>query len=75
MTDVEVHIEDRGNTVLAGIAHFTRLRGRVTTTFTYAPSYLAHPKTIGVDPQLQLVSGSQYRPHLLGSFADAAPDR
>ncbi len=28
-----------------------------------------------MDPQLQLVSGSQYRPHLLGSFADAAPDR
>ncbi len=37
MTDVEVHIGDRGNTVLAGIAHFTRQRGRVTTTFTYAP--------------------------------------
>ncbi|MDO9063342.1 MAG: HipA domain-containing protein, partial [Microbacterium sp.] len=74
-TDIEVHVEDRGETVLAGTAHFTRNRRRVTTTFTYAPGYLARPGAASIDPNLQLVSGSQYEARLLGAFADSAPDR
>lgn len=75
MTDVEVHVEIRGETVLAGLAHFTRTRGRVSTTFTTAPAYLARPGAMSLDPQLELVSGAQYQARLPGAFMDAAPDR
>ncbi|NLF05250.1 MAG: type II toxin-antitoxin system HipA family toxin [Actinomycetales bacterium] len=75
MTEIEVHVEDRGEIVSAGSAYFTRTRGRVSTTFTYAQTYLARPDAQSIDPQLALVSGAQHRQGLFGSFADAAPDR
>ncbi|NLE97682.1 MAG: type II toxin-antitoxin system HipA family toxin, partial [Propionibacterium sp.] len=40
MTTVDVFLDDAGATRLAGVAHFTRNRGRVSTTFLYAPEYL-----------------------------------
>lgn len=75
MTDIEVHVDHRGKTVFAGTAHFTRHRARVTTTFTYTSTYLALPGALSLEPQLQLVSGAQYQPRMLGAFGDTAPDR
>lgn len=74
-TDIEVHVDVEGATLHAGIAHFTRNRGRVTTAFTYAPSYLATSGAPAIDPELPLVSGTQYVARLPGAFSDGAPDR
>ena len=75
MTDVEVHVNREGAPVLAGVAHFTRERQNVTTTFTYAASYLADGKNRPIDPGLPLFSGNQYVPRMPGAFGDSAPDR
>ncbi len=72
---MEVHVDDAGRTLLAGIAYFTRHRGAVSTTFTYDPEYLAHPRSLAIDPQLHLVSGAQHVQGLPGAFSDGAPDR
>lgn len=41
MTTVEVLVDETGRTRLVGQAHFTRTRGRISTTFLYEPGYLA----------------------------------
>ncbi|MGV8858275.1 type II toxin-antitoxin system HipA family toxin [Rhodoglobus sp.] len=75
MTDVEVHLNRDGVPVLAGVAHFTRERQSVTTTFAYEASYLADGKNRAIDPGLPLFSGNQYVPRMPGAFSDSAPDR
>ena len=75
MTDVEVHVNRDGQPILAGVAHFTRERQNVTTTFTYDSSYLADRKNRQIDPGLPLFSGNQYVATLPGAFGDSAPDR
>ncbi len=73
MTSVEVY-QDEALPRLVGEAHFTRSRGRLSTTFLYSPSYLAAGGR-NIDPALHLVAGAQHLPRLLPAFADAAPDR
>lgn len=75
MTDVVVHVSRRGEDVLAGTAHFTRERRGVTTTFTYASSYLSGNGNQPIDPALPLFSGNQYLSRVPGAFSDSAPDR
>lgn len=75
MTDVEVHVNRGGLSILAGVAHFTRERQNVTTTFTYESSYLADRKNRQIDPGLPLFSGNQYVAGMPGAFGDSAPDR
>ena len=77
MTDrLDIHIELDGQTVLVGTAHFTQRRGgEITTAFIYAPSYIAHPTAIRIDPNLSLVSGNQITTGLPGALQDTAPDR
>ncbi|GAA1212404.1 type II toxin-antitoxin system HipA family toxin [Rhodoglobus aureus] len=75
MTDVDVHVNRDGQPILAGVAHFTRERQNVTTTFTYESSYLADRKRRPLDPGLPLFSGNQYVARVPGAFADSAPDR
>ena len=74
MTTVDVFLDDAGATRLAGVAHFTRNRGRVSTTFLYAPEYLVGDG-MSIDPALPLVSGAQHQNGLVRAFADSAPDR
>ncbi|WP_245625684.1 HipA N-terminal domain-containing protein [Corynebacterium lowii] len=57
-----------------GEAHFTRSRGRVSTTFLYDANYLSQGGE-NIDPALRLVPGAQYHDGLLRSFADSTPDR
>ncbi|PRB12074.1 type II toxin-antitoxin system HipA family toxin [Microbacterium sp. MYb62] len=75
MTDVVVRVSRRGETIVAGTAHFTRERRTVTTTFTYDTAYLAAAGNLPIDPALPLFSGNQYLPRLPGAFGDSAPDR
>ena len=72
MTTVEVLVGDEATMV--GHAHFTRTRGRISTTFAYDAGYLARGGT-SIDPALPLVSGSQHQVGLVRAFADSAPDR
>jgi len=74
MTTLEVWTEQGGSARLVGQAHFTRMRGQVSTTFIYDAGYLANGG-INIDPGLQLTSGSQHQSGLLRAFADSAPDR
>lgn len=75
MTDVQVHVNRDGQPILAGVAHFTRGRQKVTTTFTYESDYLADRRNRQIDPGLPLFSGNQYVATLPGAFGDSAPDR
>lgn len=60
MTAVEVFLDRNGESVLVGRAHFTRMRGRISTTFLYDPDYLVNGGT-SIDPALPLVSGAQHQ--------------
>jgi serine/threonine-protein kinase HipA len=74
MTTVEVLIDEAERTRRVGQAHFTRTRGRVSTTFLYDPAYLSGDGT-SIDPALPLVSGAQHQGGLVRAFGDSAPDR
>lgn len=74
MTTVEVFVDRAGEPVLVGQAHFTRMRGQVSTTFFYDPGYLAGDGT-SIDPALPLVAGAQHQAGLVRAFADSTPDR
>lgn len=74
MTTVEVFMDRTGVPRLVGQAHFTRQRGRLSTTFLYDVAYLTGGGT-SIDPALPLVSGAQYQTGLVRAFADSAPDR
>lgn len=74
MTAVEVFVDRSGDPLLVGQAHFTRQRGRLSTTFLYDAGYLAGDGT-SIDPALPLVSGAQHQTGLVRAFADSAPDR
>lgn len=63
-----------GEETLVGQVHFTRQRQRISTTFLYAPEYLASGG-MNIDPSLMLVAGAQHQEGLLGAFGDTAPDR
>lgn len=73
-TTVEVVIGESDPPRLVGRAHFTRQRGRISTTFLYDDEYLAGDG-MSVDPALPLVSGAQHQNGLVRAFADSAPDR
>lgn len=74
MTTVEVFMDHPGAPRLVGQAHFTRQRGRISTTFLYDPAYLAGDGT-SIDPALPLASGAQHQSGMVRAFADSAPDR
>lgn len=75
MTQLQVHVEIRGESVRAGTAYFNRGPRGLSTSFSYERSYLADPRAYPLDPQLPLLSGSHTTSGLPGSFADCAPDR
>lgn len=64
MTTVEVLLDAAGVPSLVGQAHFTRERGRLSTTFLYDASYLAGQGT-SIDPALPLVAGAQHQTGLV----------
>lgn len=68
MTSVEVFVDRAGAPLLVGKAHFTRQRGRLSTTFLYDAGYLAGDGT-SIDPALPLVTGTQHQAGLVRAFA------
>lgn len=74
MTTVEVFVDEAGSPRPVGRAHFTRLRGVVSTTFDYDSTYLS-TGGMSIDPALPLVSGAQHQNGLIRAFSDSAPDR
>lgn len=70
-----VFVEIQGRTVQAGTAHVVRRRGRLSTTFTYHPEYVADPHSFPIDPAFTLSSGAYHVEGLPGAFQDCSPDR
>lgn len=75
-THLDVYLDLDGIQRTVGQAWFTQRRGGpVTTVFAYSPDYLATPKSLSIDPALELVSGNQHINGIPGAFQDSAPDR
>ena len=75
MTRFEVAVDIGGQTLAAGAA-FTHLRHRtLSSTFTYAESYLQDTGAYDLEPALPLRSGPLFHEGLPYSFRDASPDR
>jgi serine/threonine-protein kinase HipA len=75
-TQLDVYLDLDGIPQPVGQAWFTQRRGGpVTTVFAYSPDYLATPKSLSIDPALELVSGNQHINAMPGAFQDSAPDR
>lgn len=58
-------------------ASFAGSRALASSSFQYAPSYLAHPGRYALSPDLPLATGRLYTDETrsqFGAFADAAPD-
>lgn len=72
---VQVHVDLDGATTRAGTAFFHWKGGGVTSSFTYAPDWLANSRSFALDPELPLDSGSHHVDKLPGSFSDCSPDR
>ncbi|MER7244908.1 type II toxin-antitoxin system HipA family toxin [Kribbella sp. NPDC000426] len=64
-----------GESVEVGSAYFSRRRGTSSTSFQYAPSYLADKRAYPIEPALGLFSGPQQADGFPGAFADCSPDR
>jgi len=75
-TQLDVYLDLGGIPQPVGQAWFTQRRGGpVTTVFAYSPDYLATPKSLSIDPALELVSGNQHINAIPGAFQDSSPDR
>lgn len=71
---IEVHIDWRGKTHLAGRLHAAE-RGE-SVSFEYAPEWLKREGAFAIDPtSLPLQSGSQHSASLFGTMQDCGPDR
>ena len=71
-----VQLEMDGQTVPVGQAFTDVRRGRLSSTFAYADSYLERRDAYPIDPALPLVSGNwPAAASLPRAFLDAAPDR
>lgn len=67
-----------GDEVDVGTLRVNRGRGRETSLFTYAESYLADPRHYAIDPDLPLTAGpiaTGPDRNLFGAMGDSAPDR
>lgn len=80
MNRVEVYVDGlEAAPLLVGTleASFAGGRALATSSFQYAPSYLAHPRRYALSPDLPLTTGRLYTDESrsqFGAFADAAPD-
>ena len=74
--ELDVYLDITGDPQLVGRAWFSQRRGGpITTVFAYAPTFIAQPEVLSIDPNLSLVTGNQYIEGLPGAFQDCAPDR
>jgi len=75
MRTTEVYLTDNaGWQTHIGTANFSNVRSQVTTTFSYANTYLANPHAYAIDPALPLVKSQHIIAGLPGAMRDSAPD-
>lgn len=74
-TELDVHLDRKGEVSPIGTAWFSQRRTGVSTVFAYDSAYLSQRGAAAIDPRLPLVSGNQHVPGLPGAFQDCAPDR
>ncbi|NQX28228.1 type II toxin-antitoxin system HipA family toxin [Microbacteriaceae bacterium VKM Ac-2854] len=76
MSPIDVDVEIDGETVSAGQLFSTIRRGRLASSFGYAPEFIGRAGAYALEPALPLSSGSwALQRSLPRSFDDAAPDR
>jgi len=67
---------DQGDTTLeVGVAYVHRGSRELSTTFSYAPDFVANPRAFALEPDLPLTLGALHVQGIPRSFADSAPDR
>src|SRR5882724_6790374 len=72
--EVQVHIEWRGETLLAGRLYTAERSAAVS--FEYASEWLSRADTFAIDPtSLPLQTGAHHGPGLFGALQDCGPDR
>ena len=66
-----------GDEDVAGVLRATNVRRTESATFTYAPEYLANPRSYPIDPDLPLVDWPIHTAHraLFRCMEDSTPDR
>ncbi|MGV8847914.1 MAG: type II toxin-antitoxin system HipA family toxin [Propionibacteriaceae bacterium] len=74
-TQVGVWSDVRGSTVRVGTAWIEQRGQTISTTFTYADSWLSEPGAYAIDPHLDLSTTRHHLTSLPGALADSAPDR
>ncbi len=72
---LDVYDGSSGDDVYAGRAHFMLRRGAVSTTFSYAESYMARNDAYAIDPAFPISGATHHCAGLPGSFRDSSPDR
>lgn len=75
--EVEVIVQIAGEDIPAGRLWSHRRRGVESSTFAYAPGYLARPGAYALDPMLPLTDGRQQTPPgrpIFGALSDCSPD-
>lgn len=72
---VEVYVDQNNAPVLAGVARFALKRGQVSTTFSYADSYLERTDCFALEPLMPLAQRTHHFLELPGCFRDSSPDR
>lgn len=76
MTEILSYLDVSGQSIFAGHLHSTVRRGRLRSTFSYSPGYLAAPNAYALEPGLPLTAGTlAFQRPLPRCFDDAAPDR
>lgn len=74
-TRLDVSMGEGKDHLAVAVAYVHRGPRELSTTLTYTPDYLAHPRSFSLEPGLPLVSGAQHVRGIPRSFADSAPDR
>lgn len=72
---VDVFTTVNKDTSFVGTARFNLRRGRISTTFSYADTYLTDSHAYPIDPAMPLRSQQYHTDGLPGAFRDSSPDR
>ncbi len=72
---VEVVTSIQGIECHVGTAYFHARHNELSTSFSYAPAYLANSDAFAIDPSLPLCAAQWHTDGLPGCFQDSSPDR
>lgn len=72
---LDVFLDQGDKTLEVGVAYVHRGSRELSTTFSYAPDFVANPRAFALEPDLPLTLGALHVQGIPRSFADSAPDR